>query len=82
MLPDESLAPPLLDAGKRLLKFLQQRFGLFSPGVTGDGTDVPPPATMSESESRVGWIVLGTLTGQVVARTPYRHGGFAAFRMF
>lgn len=33
VLPDECLAPPLLDAGRRLLKFLQQRFGLFSCGA-------------------------------------------------
>ncbi|CAM9928804.1 unnamed protein product [Ectocarpus fasciculatus] len=40
VLPDESLAPPLLDAGKRLLKFLQQRFGLFLSGShAGDGDD-------------------------------------------
>lgn len=32
VLPDESLAPALLDAGNRLLKFLQQRFGLFASG--------------------------------------------------
>eukprot|EP00903_Cladosiphon_okamuranus_P013254 g12359.t1 len=32
VLPDESLAPALLDAAKRLLKFLQQRFGLFASG--------------------------------------------------
>ncbi|CAM9872224.1 unnamed protein product, partial [Ectocarpus sp. 4 AP-2014] len=38
VLPDESLAPLLLDAGKRLLKFLQQRFGLFLSGShAGDG---------------------------------------------
>ncbi|CAN0563147.1 unnamed protein product, partial [Ectocarpus sp. 12 AP-2014] len=40
VLPDKSLAPPLLDAGKRLLKFLQQRFGLYLSGShAGDGED-------------------------------------------
>lgn len=39
VLPDESLAPALLDAGKRLLKFLQQRFGLFLSGSDADDGD-------------------------------------------
>lgn len=42
VLPDESLAPALLDAGKRLLKFLQQRFGLFASGT--DANQVHGPA--------------------------------------
>eukprot|EP00752_Nemacystus_decipiens_P008371 g7483.t1 len=45
VLPDESLAPALLDAGKRLLKFLQQRFGLFSSG--GPARYGPAPAAVA-----------------------------------
>lgn len=42
VLPDDTLAPPLREAGNRLLQFLQQRFGLFSPGrgaFDDDGRD-------------------------------------------
>lgn len=49
VLPDESLAPPLLDAGKRLFKFLQQRFGLFSCGAGGNNGEAAarPPSSCS-----------------------------------
>eukprot|EP00904_Undaria_pinnatifida_P000491 jgi/Undpi1/10442/HiC_scaffold_29.g12892.m1 len=46
VLPDKSLAPKLADAGKRLLKFLRQRFGLFTPdgGDPSSQPSLPSPS--------------------------------------
>ncbi|CAN0283792.1 unnamed protein product, partial [Laminaria digitata] len=52
VLPDKSLAPTLMDAGKRLLKFLRQRFGLFAADAHQFATSHPRTRGSAQNRSR------------------------------